>query len=209
MIVGIPMKATQILEFVGVGGDITFDFAQCEISYKHAMQYLAYTKVQHTVINHNHDVLVEYIKCPQLIGRSTLIADYMNVMCLFVHGHMWSDGDNTLSQDDLEPLMSSHTELLAEQYEVLKSIPYFLAIKSGNHKPKNEQKTSSAGLNFARFFEDPFFLNYMLAIYLIDDQWRSAPYFTSLFEDYKYGGDCLAHFVIENPQCELTQQVFK
>lgn len=209
MIVGIPMKASQILEFVGTGGDLTFDFAQCEISYKHAIQYLAYTKVQHTAINHNREVVVEYMKCPQLVGKSTLIVDYMNVMCLFVHGHMWTESDTSLSQDDLEPLLTTHAELLAEQFEVLKSIPYFLAIKSGQHKPKNESRDNSIGLNFARFFEDPFFLEYLLSVFLMDDQWRATPYFTSLFEDYKYGGDCLVHFVISNPQCELTQRVFE
>lgn len=209
MISGIPMKSSDVLKFVHTGGLIEFDFSKCAIGLTHALQYIAYLKVTHTVSNHSPQLLIEYIRCPWLLGKTNLIDDYKNLMCLYVHGHVWA-ATNGLTQQELESIIETEFELLDDVWSVIQSLPHFLFVHTGDSHSRNAHTASPAcGVNFARLFEDDAFLSYMLHAVLETEQWRDAPYFTRLFDEYIYGGDNLVWFVTSNPECSLTSRRFE
>jgi hypothetical protein len=207
---GIPMKTSTILDFVSRGGEITFDFSQCAIGAKHALQYLSYLKVTHTAINYDANLLAEFIRCPWLLGKTSLVEDLKNLLCIYKHNHMWSQGAG-LDEDSLRIAATEHGALLEELMGVLQSIPHFLAVKSssGKIKPNATAEAPNVGVNFARLFEDPAFLTYLLSEWLCDPECGNAPYYTEHFEPYRYGGDALVWFVVNNPECDLVNRSFQ
>lgn len=205
MIVGIPMKTTETIQFISTGEEIAFDFSRCEIKLSHAMQYLAYLKVSHTTINITPEVVLSYMKCPWLLGKTNLVDEYKNLLCMHVHGHQWVVSQ--LDADQIYTTVQANSELLDRHLLVLRSIPLFLSVKSSGAPADNQSATpKDVGVNFARLFEDPAFLSYLLGDAM--DGWKTKPYFTELFDDYKFGGTNLVWFVVNNPDCEITKRSF-
>lgn len=203
------MKTSEILKFTQTGGDISFDFSTAAISIKHAMQYLAYLKVKFTAVNYDASVVIEYMRASQLLGKTNLQTDFMNLICIRVHNHMWTIDSSCLSEDELRKAVELEPTLIDAHINLIKSLPLFLAVKAGQLPPTADGNQPNVGVNFARFFEDPAFLSYILMGAMTDsDNWKSAPYYPTLFDGYQYGGDNLIWFVTSNPNCELTKGHF-
>ena len=203
MISGIPMKTACVLKYIQTGGDLTFDFNQNNISDKHAIQYISFLKVKHDCINYTTQTVIEYMLSPALLGKTNIITDVKNLICLGIHGHVWTTDEHNLSQDELSTIVDHPT--VAAHISVIKSLPHFLKVKSGELATKNElhPRPQYVGVNYARLFEDPFFLGYVLNEHMLGD-WKHSPYYPTLFDEYIYGGESLIQFAIDNPDCELV-----
>ena len=204
MISGIPMKTADVLKYIQTGGELTFDFSQSNISNKHAIQYISFLKVKHDCINYTPQTVIEYMLSPALLGKTNIITDVKNLICLSLHGHVWTIDENSLSQEELSTIVDHPT--VAAHISVIKSLPHFLKVKSDSGMLANEPHTwpQYVGVNFARLFEDPFFLVYVLNQHMLSG-WEFSPYFPSLFDEYIYGGESLIQFAIDNPDCELVK----
>lgn len=205
MIVNLPMKTSQMLQFIATGGELTFDLKDCRLKPKHAIRYLSYTKVSHSVINYGPELVVEYIRSAAMVGKSSLIEDYKNILCLMVHQHMWSSGVG-LQPNQIEYVVEDNKEMLTAHLEVVRALPKYLRTLNGKADPLHNQCLSvGIGVNFARLFDDPVFLSYLLAEEIHSGSWAESRYFADLFQGPFYGGGYLKEFVDRNSENSLIK----